>query len=75
MLSNIGSQISLWLGMSIISGFEIVEYIIQLVSMVWNRRNKMNLNKVKEMIRYLIVYVKCIIVAFSIVAQTRQENG
>ena len=36
-LSNIGSQISLWLGMSIISVFEIVEYLVQLFVVLWSR--------------------------------------
>ena len=43
-MSTIGSQISLWLGMSIISGYEILEYII-LLSMALIRGKESKVDK------------------------------
>ena len=39
-MSTIGSQISLWLGMSVISGFEILEYIIQVFMVLTGLKKK-----------------------------------
>lgn len=51
LLSGIGSQISLWLGMSIISTYEILEYIIELVAIATARccPHKRPRNEVKDM--------------------------
>ena len=45
-MSTIGSQISLWLGMSVISGFEILEYIVQVFMVLTGLRKKSKDQKV-----------------------------
>ena len=40
LMSTVGSQISLWLGMSVISGFEILEYIVQVFMVLTGLQRK-----------------------------------
>ena len=47
LISTIGSQISFWLGMSIISGFEIVEYIVQVIMAVTSLKKNKKVQKVE----------------------------
>ena len=47
LISTIGSQISFWLGMSIISGFEILEYIVQVIVVLTGLKKNRKVQKVE----------------------------